>query len=348
MSITKKPFGTTKNGETVALFTLTNSSGANVGVITYGGSLVFINVPDKTGKLVDVCLGCDTVADYEKQDASLGALVGRFANRIEKGIFTLNGVEYHLYCNNGNNHLHGGKIGFNQRVWNGEIKGDALELSLFSPNGEEGYPSNLTVKVIYRFTDDNELFIDYSAVTDQDTIINLTNHCYFNLAGEGNGTILNHKLMLNCDTYTENSSECLPTGVIAPVAGTPLDFTTFETIGKRIEDDYIQLKNCGGYDHNFIIRRTSEGLAEAAQLWEESTGILMKTFTTKPGVQLYTGNFLQSNFTAKGGKTYGKRTGVCLETQFYPNAMKHTHFPSPVLRAGDTYRHTTVYRFEVK
>ncbi|WP_312640906.1 aldose epimerase family protein [Hydrogenoanaerobacterium sp.] len=348
MSITKKEFGNTKAGEAVELFTLTNSSGANVGITTYGGSLVFINVPDKTGKLVDVCLGCDTVADYEKQDASLGALVGRFANRIEKGEFTLGGVEYHLYCNDGSNHLHGGKIGYNRRVWGAEVKGDALELTLFSPDGEEGYPGNLTIKVTYRLTDDNALSIDYIATSDKDTVINLTNHCYFNLAGEGNGTIFNHKLKLNCGTYTENSGECLPTGKISPVAGTPLDFTEFKAIGERINDAYVQLENCGGYDHNFIINREGAGLAEAAQLWDESTGIKLKTLTTKPGVQLYTANFLKDDFAAKGGKVYGKHAGVCLETQFYPNAMKHTHFPSPVLHAGDTYHHTTIYQFMVK
>lgn len=347
MGITKQSFGQTQAGEEVQLYTLANSSGANVTITTYGGSLVSINVPDKNGVLADVSLGCDNAADYEKQDASLGALIGRFGNRIERGQFTLNGVEYQLYCNDGKNHLHGGKIGYNRRVWGAKVDGNNLVLSLFSPDGEENYPGNLTVTVVYSFSEDNALRIDYTATTDKDTVINLTNHCYFNLAGEGSGTVLGHKLRMNCDTFTENDVESLPTGVILPVAETPFDFREFTAVGAQINEDHIQLKNGGGYDHNFIING-GEGMKLAAELWDEASGRLMTTTTTKPGVQLYTGNFLKGGFAGKGGKTYGKRTGLCLETQFFPNAMKHTNFPSPVLKAGDVYHHSTVYQFGLR
>lgn len=347
MTITKKLFGRTVAGEAVEKYTLTNRAGASAAIITYGGAIQSLLVPDKTGALVDVSLGCATVADYERQNANLGALIGRFGNRIGGGKFTLNGTEYKLYCNDGNNHLHGGKIGYNRRVWAAEEKPDALELTLLSPDGEEGYPGNLTVKVLYSLSDENELSIVYTAVSDSDTVVNLTNHCYFNLEGEGSGSILGHQLRMNSAEFTENSDECLPTGVISPVEGTPLDFRTFHTLGERIDCDDIQLKNCGGYDHNFIIARTAGGMALAAELWSEKSGILMKTFTTKPGVQLYSGNFM-NDLPGKGGKTYGKREGVCLETQFYPNAMACENFPSPVLKLGETYHHATCYRFEVK
>lgn len=347
MSITKQIFGQTQTGEEVLLYTLANSSGARVSIATYGGSIVSIYVPDKNGVFADVSLGCDNAADYEKQDACLGALIGRFGNRIERGQFTLNGVEYQLYCNDGKNHLHGGKIGYNRRVWGAKVDGEQLVLSLFSPDSEENYPGNLAVTVAYSFSEDNALRIEYNATTDKDTVINLTNHCYFNLAGESSGTVLGHKLRMNCDSFTENSAECLPTGAILPVEGTPLDFREFAEVGARIEEDHIQLENCGGYDHNFIING-GQGMKLAAELWDETSGRLMTTTTTKPGVQLYTGNFLKGNFAGKGGRTYGKRTGLCLETQFFPNAMKCTNFPSPVLKAGEVYHHTTVYKFGLR
>ena len=348
MGIEQKPFGTTKAGEAVELYTLKNSSGAFAEILTYGGIIRAIDVPDKNGALADVVLGYDTLGEYEEMGGYLGALIGRVGNRIAHGRFSLGGKEYTLFCNDGNNHLHGGRIGFNAKVWKARIEEDKLLLQYHSPDGEEGYPGALTVTVAYSFSEENELTIDYHAVSDRDTVVNLTNHAYFNLAGQGSGTILNQQLRLNCKNYTENSAECVPTGVIAPVAGTPLDFMEFHTIGERIGVDNIQLKNCGGYDHNFCIERPGPGLQLAAELWDEASGRLMETYTTKPGVQLYTGNFMDESYPAKGGGHYCKNAGLCLETQYYPNATEHSHFPSIVLRGGEEYVHATAYRFSVK
>lgn len=347
MGITKRAFGKTASGEAVELYTIANVGGASVSVITYGGAVQAIKVPDKNGIMTDVALGCDTIEDYEKQDACLGALIGRVGNRLKDSEFTLDGVSYKLYANDGKNHLHGGKIGYNKRVWSAAVNGDALELTLFSPDGEENYPGNLQVKVVYALSDDNALSIDYTAVTDKATPVNLTNHSYFNLSGEAFGTVLDNLLRLNCDNFVENSDECLPTGRILPVEGTPLDFKSFHKLGERINDDDINLKNCGGYDHTFVVNRRGGGAALAGELYSEHSGILMKTLTTKPGVQLYTGNFM-NNLPAKGGRAYNGREGVCLETQFYPNAMKCDNFPNIVLRPGESYRHTTIFKFEVK
>ena len=347
MAITEKPFGNTAAGNAVKLYTITNKNGASVSIITYGGIIQSLNVPDKTGKLVDVSLGCDNIEDYERQGASLGALIGRVSGRLQNSEITLEGVTYKLCANDGKNHLHGGKVGFSKRVWGSKINGETLELSLLSPDGEENYPGNLQVTVVYSFSDNNELLIDYTAVTDKDTPVKLTNHCYFNLSGEASGTILDDTLMLNCDTVCESNEELIETGKVVPVAGTPLDFKTPHAFGERINDSYPLLKSAGGYDHYFLLNRTDNSLMPAAELYSKKTGILMLTRTTAAGVQLYTGNFMD-NLPAKGGRNYNKREGVCLETQSYPNFMYCKNFPSIVLHKGETYHEATVFQFLVK
>lgn len=348
MSIVEKDFGITTNGEPVKLYTIANKNGAALSIITYGGSIQSLKVPDKNGKMTDVALGCDNIMDYEKQDASLGALVGRVCNRLEDSEFTLDGVQYKLFANDGRNHLHGGKVGFNRRVWAAKPVGEALELTLASADGEENYPGNLNVTVSYSLSDDNAVTVDYKAVTDKATPVNFTNHCYFNLAGQGSGTVLEHMLRLNCDEFTENSNECIPTGVILPVEATPLDFRNFHAIGERINDDDINLKNCGGYDHNFIINTDGKTcLKNAAELYSDVSGISMSVHTTQPAVQLYTGNFM-NNLPAKGGRRYSKYDGVCLETQHFPNAMKCENFPTIVLRPDKAYHEVTVFGFGIK
>lgn len=345
-NITVASFGKVSNGEAL-LYTITNSSGAYVTLTNQGGCIVGINVPDKNGVLSDVALGYDTGADYEVPDRYIAALIGRNSNRIENSEFTLNGKTYKLYANNGRNNLHGGKIGFNKKLWNSSIEDDSVVMKLFSPDGEEGFPGNLEVTVKYTFDDNNALTIDYYATCDEDTVCNLTNHCYFNLAGHNSGDILSHKLKINAKNYTEANDELLPTGVIAPVVGTPFDFLDYHEIGERIEEKHIQLINGLGYDHNFCC--DGEGLRLIAELWEEKSGRHMEMYTDTSGVQLYTGNFMNDTEPqGKGGALYSRRNGVCLEAQVYPNALRHPHFPTPVLKKGETYRQTTVYKFQVK
>ncbi len=345
-NIEVKSFGKVKGGEAL-LYTLTNNNGASVSITNQGGCIVSIIVPDKNGNFADVALGYETGADYEVPDRYIAALIGRNSNRIENSEFTLNGKTYKLYANNGRNNLHGGKIGFNMKLWESSVEGDKVIMKLYSPDGEEGFPANLEVTVKYSFDDENALKIDYFAVSDGDTVCNLTNHCYFNLGGHNSGDILSHKLKINASYYTEANEELLPTGVIASVKDTPFDFTDFHTIGERIDDDHIQLKNGGGYDHNFCC--DGEGFRLIAELWHENSGRLMEMYTDLPGVQLYTGNFMNDTEPmGKNGATYGHRNGVCLEAQVYPNALRHPHFPTSILKKGETYRQTTVYKFSVK
>lgn len=329
------------------LYTLTNKTGANVKITNFGGIVVSLNVPDKSGNLADVVLGFDTLDEYFEGNIYFGALVGRYGNRIANGRFSLNGVEYLLAQNNGPNALHGGPKGFDKVFWEAKpldtSDGPALELTYLSPDGEEGYPGNLSTRVVYTFTDDNALKLDYSATTDKDTVVNLTHHSFFNLAGQGD--ILGHELTLYADKFTPVDETLIPTGELRPVAGTPFDFTQSTPIGLRINQADEQLKFGVGYDHNWVLNNSDGTLALAARVFEPSSGRVMEVYTTEPGMQFYSGNFLNGSVAGKGGQRYQQRTGLCLETQHFPDSPNQPHFPSTVLRAGQTYTSTTVYKF---
>jgi aldose 1-epimerase len=345
-------FGKTPDGRDVETYTLKNRGGAEARVINYGGTIVSLKVPDREGRLADVVLGFDDVEGYRGAGSTyLGALIGRYGNRIARGRFTLNGVEYRLATNNGPNHLHGGLGGFDKVLWTVRpLKaraGPALELTYVSRDGEEGYPGTLSVRVVYTLTDANELRIDYDAKTDKDTVVNLTNHSYFNLAGEGSGDILGHLLTLDSDRFLPTDQTSIPTGELRGVRGTPFDFTKPTAIGARIEADDEQLKWAKGYDHTYVVGGRAGSLRRAARVEEPKTGRVMEVWTTEPGVQLYTGNYL-SGAAGKGGKPYGFRTGFCLETQHYPDSPNKPDFPSTVLRKGGRYRTTTVYKFSAR
>ena len=345
MSVLGQEFGKTSDGRIVTRYRITNKNGAYVDVLDYGCTLHCICVPNRVGTLTDVCLGYDTVAEYEANDGYLGAFVGRHANRIGEGKFTLNGVDYTLAVNNGPNHLHGGLKGFDKVIWGTCVASDRLIFSHTSPDGDEGYPGNLMMTVSYSFDDTNTLTLSYDAVCDRDTVVNFTNHCYFNLNGQGTGTATDHLLQVNADSFTENDENCLPTGKILSVDGTPFDFRKEKPIGQDINADDINLKNGSGYDHNFIL--SGEGLRDVAVLTSEQTGIVMTTKTTQPGVQVYTANFLTDR-NGKNGTRYGIRDGVCLETQHYPDAVHHDHFPSVILKSGEEYHQETQYVFTLK
>jgi len=303
--------------------------------MNYGGAITSLKTPDRNGHFGDIVLGFETLDEYVRNTRYFGPLIGRHANRIARGRFSLNGVEYQLPCNNGANHLHGGFRGFDKREWTVREDGNTLHLTYFSEDGEEGYPGNLKAFVDYVLLD-NELRIAYRATTDRDTIVNLTNHSYFNLRGEG--TILDHELTLNADHFTPVSGDLIPTGEIKPVAGTPMDFRN----GKAIGSD---LAAAGGYDHNFVLNDWDGSLRSAARLYEATTGRVLEILTTEPGMQFYSGNFLDGSFTGKYGYVYEKYTGLCLEPQHFPDAPNHPNFPSTVLRAGEEYTHISVYRF---
>lgn len=344
--ITGSFFGTTRSGEKVTKYHLQNGSGMDVFVLDYGCTVAEIHVPDKNHRSADVCLGYDTIGEYEDNDGFLGAVIGRHANRIQNGSFELNGKTYTLAVNDGPNHLHGGLRGFDKYVWDSEIRGDQLIFTRLSPDGEEGYPGNLRLKVIYSLTPDNTLRIAYVAESDADTVVNLTNHTYFNLNGHNKGNILNLTLQILADSFTENDANCLPTGNILPVADTPFDFTRPKPIGRDIGKQNIQLKNGKGYDHNWILSDKTK-LKKAVKLYSPESGIVMTVSTTMPGVQVYTGNMLGSR-NGKNGAHYAPHSAVCLETQYFPNAMAHKNFPSPVLKQGERYDHVTEYHFEAK
>ena len=345
--VSREPFGTTPAGETVDLFTLTNAHGVEMRVMTYGGIIVSLRVPDRNGRLGDVVLGYDSLAGYVKDSPYFGAIVGRYGNRIAKGRFTLNGIEYHLATNNGPNHLHGGIRGFDKVVWRAEpfrdARGAGVVLRHTSPDGDEGYPGTLQATVTYTLTDRNEVRIDYEATTDKATPVNLTQHSYFNLAGSGD--ILGHTLMIAADRFTPVDSTLIPTGVLAPVAGTPFDFRTPHAIGERIGDANEQLRFGGGYDHNFVLTRPDTGLALAARLTDSLSGRTLEIRTTEPGVQFYSGNFLDGSITGKGGTVYRHRTGLCLETQHFPDSPNHPAFPSTILEPGRVFRSRTTWTF---
>ena len=334
--ITKKHLATLpSSGEKVYLFTLTNSRGVEVLILNYGGAILSLNVPDRKGNFGDIVLGYKTLEDYARNPRYLGALIGRHANRIALGKFSLNGVDYQLEQNNGANHLHGGFQGFDKRVWNA-TEDNGLRLTYLSKDGEAGYPGNLTATVVYTLSDDNELSIDYQATTDQDTVVNLTNHTYFNLKGEG--TILDHELTLNADSFTPVGSDLIPTGEIKSVAGGPMDFRHGRQIGAEIS-------LVGGYDHNFVVNDYDGSLRSAGRLYEETSGRTVEVLTTQPGIQFYSGNFLDGTLMGKNDFAYQKYAGLCLEPQHFPDAPNQPKFPSTILRAGERYHQITVFRF---
>ncbi len=350
--VTKEGFGKTPDGQDADIYTLTNSGGAEVKITNYGGIVTSLRVPDRNGKLDDIVLGFDNLDAYLKGHPYFGAIIGRYGNRIAKGRFTLHGVEYKLAVNNGENHLHGGIKGFDKVVWNAKPRkvanGAALELTYLNKDGEEGYPGNLSVKVVYTLTNANELKIDYSATTDKDTVVNLTHHSYFNLAGQGNGDILNHRLFVNAARFTPTDAGSIPTGELRSVRGTPFDFTRATTIGARINQDYEQLRLGKGYDHNFVLNGKIGTLRRVARVSESTSGRAMEVWTTEPGMQLYSGNFLDGTLTGKDGKVYQQRYGFCLETQHYPDSPNKPKFPTTVLRKGDRYHTITIYKFSVR
>ena len=336
----------------VELYTLTNAKGSSIQVTNFGAIITSIKVADKDGEIGDVALGYDQLKGYVNavDKPYFGAIVGRYGNRIANGKFELEGKTYTLATNNGANHLHGGVIGFDKVVWDAKASDSSVELSYLAKDGEEGYPGNLQCKITYSFNDDNELHIHYHATTDKATPVNLTQHTYFNLAGEGNGTILDHELELNAERYTPVDSGLIPTGELAPVAGTPFDFTKPKTIGKDIKVEDTQLTYGGGYDHNFVLNKDKpvDGLTFAAKVTEPTSGRVLEVFTSEPGVQFYCGNFLDGRLTGKAGKPYVYRGGFCLETQHYPDSPNQPKFPSTILKPGETYSSHTVYKFSTK
>jgi aldose 1-epimerase len=350
--VRKQSFGKTGDGRPVDLYTLTNSQGMEVRAMTYGGIIVSLRVPDKTGKFDDVVLGHDSLDGYLVNPPYFGVIVGRYANRIGNATFTLDGVKYTLAKNNGPNSLHGGVNGFNKQVWEAKtIKdptGVGVTFSYTSKDGEEGYPGNLKVEVTYVLTDENQLVIDYEATTDKATPLNLSQHSYFNLAGEGSGDILGHHLTLNADRFTPVDKTLIPTGEIRSVQGTPLDFTKSTAIGARINDDYDQLVVGRGYDHNFVINRKDDSPTLAARVHEPTSGRVLEVFTTEPAVQFYSGNFLDGTITGKHGHVYKQRNGFCLETQHYPDSPNHPDFPSTILRPGATFHSQTIFKFSAE
>src|SRR5215467_4771396 len=352
---TKKSFGKTPDGEAVELYTLTNKNSVEASISTYGGAVVSLKVPDLHGTLEDIVLGYDSVDGYIADKSYFGALIGRYGNRIGHAQFSLDGKTYSLAKNNGQNSLHGGIKGFNKAVWTAkEIPakdGQALELKYLSKDGEEGFPGNLQVTVVYTLTDSNELRIEYAASTDKKTVVNLTNHAYFNLVGVsvGSGDVLKHVLMIEADKFTPVDAGLIPTGELRAVAGTPFDFRKPTAIGARFDASDEQIKLGGGYDHNFVLRRKlGEGLALAARVTEPTSGRIMEVWTTEPGVQFYTGNFLDGSAHGKGGVAYTKRAAFCLETQHFPDSPNQTKFPSVVLSPGARYHTTTVYKFSAQ
>ena len=352
-SVSAEQFGTAPNGDAVQRYTLVNGHGMRVRVLTYGGIVQSIEVPDRTGRTANVALGYRTLGDYvadqKDQNTYFGALIGRYANRIAKGTFTLDGKTYHIPVNNNGNALHGGTVGFNQKVWkatpirHGQTVG--VRLTYVSPDGEMGFPGELTTTVDYTIGAKNALNIAYDATTTKPTVVNLTNHAYFNLAGEGSGSVYDQVMRINARRYTPTDNLLIPTGKIDPVAGTPLDFTRPATIGARIRDGFTQLVNAQGYDHNWVINGGGHGLTEAARVTDPGSGRVLTEYTTEPGVQLYTGNFLDATEIGTSGRMYRQGDAFTLEAQHFPDSPNHPNFPSTVLRPGQRYTQTTVYAF---
>lgn len=348
VGVSRAPYGQV-DGKSVSLYTLKNKNGLEAQITNYGGIVVSLKVPDRQGNFADIVLGYDSLASYIKATPYFGALIGRYGNRIGKARFTLNGTEYQLAANDGANTLHGGLKGFDKVVWDVDSTGPgaALTLRYTSKDGEEGYPGNLTVTVVYALTDSNQLRIDYAATTDKPTVVNLTHHSYFNLHGAGTGDILDHELFINADRYTPIDAELIPNGELRSVEGTPMDFRTPVAIGARINVEFDQLRYGKGYDHNWVLSRYGGGLALAARLAEAKSGRVVEVWTTEPGIQFYSGNFLNGTNIGKGGVPYQYRTGLCLETQHFPDSPNKPGFPTTVLNPGETYKSTTVYLFKV-
>lgn len=349
--IEKRAWGTF-DGKPVYLYKLRNAAGIEITITNYGGTVTTVKAPDRNKQFEDIALGFDSLAGYTAKGNGgyFGALVGRYANRIAKGMFTLDGEEFHIPINEPPNTLHGGTRGFNARVWDSRVvpgRGTMLELHYLSPDGEEGFPGNLNVTVRYSLDDKNELRIEYTATTDKDTVLNLTNHSYWNLAGAGKGTILNHKLTLEADKFTPVDATLIPTGEIQSVAGTPLDFRNATAIGERINADFEQLKLAKGYDQNFVLNSGGQSLALAAKVEEPTSGRVMEVLTTQPGIQFYTGNFLNGKVVGIGG-AFEYRSALALETQHFPDSPNHPNFPSTVLHPGEKFHEVTVYRFSVE
>ncbi|MEI6323247.1 MAG: aldose epimerase family protein [bacterium] len=351
-SITSKSFGTTTNGTKVTLFTLTNSKGASVTISNYGGIVTSLKMPDREGKFSDIVLGFRTLPEYETKSPYFGCLVGRYGNRIASGKFTLDGKTYQLARNNNGQSLHGGLKGFDKVVWEAAPlmtkQGPSLKLTYISKDGEEGYPGTLTVTATYTLTNKNELKLVCRATTDKKTIVNLTHHSYFNLAGQGRGDILNHIVTLKSDRFTPVDKKLITTGKIASIKGTPFDFRQPTTIGARINEKAEQLKIAKGYDHNWVAAKLSGQLGVVATVEDPKSGRVMEVLTTAPGFQFYTGNFLDGTLTGKGGKIYNFRNGFCIEPQHYPDSPNHKNFPTVVLKPGQTYKNTIIYRFSAK
>jgi len=346
MSLTKEIFGYLPEGQAIEIYTLANSQGMKAKIMTYGATLVALEVPDKNGVSEDITLGHDHLEGYLKASPYFGATVGRYANRIAQAQFQLNGQTYHLAANDGPNHLHGGLKGFDKVIWQAtpvkEKDWVGVHFSYFSPDGEEGYPGNLKVTVTYQLTSDNQLKILYEAETDKPTPINLTHHGYFNLHGQGKGNILDHLLMINADYFTPVDKQLIPTGEIKLVKGTPWDFTSPHPIGQRIQEVP------GGYDHNYVLNKEEGELSLAARVFEPQSGRIMEIYTTEPGLQFYSGNFLDGSITGKAGRVYPKHSGFCLEPQHFPNSPNQPNFPSTILQPGEKYKSQTIFKFSVQ
>ncbi len=350
--VKKQLYGKMPDGTPVDLYLLTNANGMEARLITYGGAVVSLTAPDRHGALADVVLGMDTLDGYRTQTAFFGALIGRYGNRIDGAKFTLEGKTYHLPANDGPNTLHGGPLGFDKRVWQARevasAEGPAVEFAYVSKDGEEGFPGTLTAKVVYTLTNKNELKIDYTATTDKPTVVNLTNHSYFNLKGAGEGDVLGHDVTIYASRFTPVDATLIPTGELRAVKGTPFDFSKSTAIGARIESDDQQIKIAGGYDHNWVLDKTGAGLSKAAEVYEPKTGRVLEVWTTEPAMQFYTGNFLDGTIHGRGGKVYPRRGAFCMETQHYPDSPNHPAFPSTELKPGATYHTTTIYSFSAR
>ena len=344
--VTKRPFGKTPDGTSVDLYTIKTGT-LEAKITNYGGIVTSLKVPDKQGKVADIVLGYDSLDGYLKASPFFGALIGRYGNRIGEAKFVLDGKTYSTPQNDGTNTLHGGPKGFDKAVWKAKEIPHGVELILVSPDGDEGFPGTLTAVVRYTLVE-KDLKIEYSATTDKDTVVNLTNHSYFNLKGQGEGDILQHQLKLNASRYTPVDAGLIPTGELSSVEGTPFDFRKPTAVGARIDSDDDQLKKGKGYDHNWVLDSTGAKLNEAAEVYEASTGRVMQVWTDQPGVQFYTGNFLDGTITGKDGKVYGHRAALCLETQHFPDSPNHPKFPTTELKPGEKYHAVTIYRFSAR
>lgn len=344
MSVEAKKFGTTRDGETVTMYTITNKNGMSVSAIDYGANVVSLMVPDQNGSLADVVLGYDDVAGYEVNGCFFGAFIGRHGNRIGQAKFTLNGTEYQLEKNDGENNLHGGTPGYHKVMYEAATTDNSVTFRRVSPDMEQGYPGTLELQVTYTLTDENEWKLSYQARSDKDTLCNLTNHTYFNLKGHDGGSIEDHEVMVKANAFTETTDDLIPNGNLVDVTGTPLDFRTKKPVGRDIASDYPPVVAAGGYDHNFVLDKTEGKLEKVAELSESSTGRTMEVYTDLPGMQMYSGNFIVHE-NGKGGAVYTKRNGICFETQFFPNSINVPSFSSCVLKAGGEFHSTTVYKF---